>query len=180
MSIRTSRYASEYSLADFITNRIKDVEALDRDKIIEDILNQNHALQDLVYEDGMRYFVKYKKFKEIYPPMDAYPYINEYPVHPLDNSLNHLVDQMDAKYVAFLYDMDKLKNFISYVERYALSVEYLAKFIPSYFIELYPSKLIESKYTNPEELTKTIETKFKEEIPLLKRYFLMVRLHNME
>lgn len=180
MSIRTSRYASEYSLADFITNRIKVVEASDRIKIIEDILNQNHALQDLVYETGMRYFVRYKKFKEIYPPMVTYPYMNEYPVYQLDDSLRHLVDQMDAKYLAFQYDMDKLKNFISYVERYAISFEYLSKYIPIYFLEMYPGRLIETKNDNPEELSKTIETKFKEEIPLLKRYFLMVRLHNME
>lgn len=181
-SIRGSSFGN-FSLADFIVNRIRAVELENLWKIQESIVNKHHELSKRTEEDTAPYIIKYRKFRESYPydlPTQYLDNIHLLPYEELNKSLRLLVDEADAKYAAFLYDMDKLKNFISYVERYALSYEYLSKYIPTYFLESYPGRLIETKDDNPEELSKTIETKFKEEIPLLKRYFLMVRLHNME
>lgn len=181
-SIRGNSYGN-FSLADFIIDRIRDVELKNLWKNLETIVNKHHELSGKTEEDTNPYIIKYRKFKEAHPfnlPSQYLDNIHLLPHEVLNESLRPLVDETDAKYAAFLYDMDKLKNFISYVERYALSYEYLSKYIPTYFLESYPGRLIETKDDNPEELSKTIETKFKEEIPLLKRYFLMVRLHNME
>lgn len=181
-SIRETAFGN-YSLADYITNQIREVELENLWKVLESIVNKHHELSGKTQEDTNPYIIKYRKFKEAHPfnlPSQYLDNIHLLPHEELHKSLRPLVDETDAKYAAFLYDMDKLKNFISYVERYALSYEYLSKYIPTYFLEMYPGRLIETKDDNPEELSKTIETKFKEEIPLLKMYFLMVRLHNME
>lgn len=181
-SIKGTDYGN-FSLADFIVNKIREVELENLWKILESIVNKHHELSERTEEDTSPYIIKYRKFKEAHPFDLLTKYLDNIHLLPhenLDKSLRPLVDETDDKYAAFLYDMDKLKNFISYVERYALSFEYLSKYIPLYFLEMYPGRFIETKDDNPEELSKTIETKFKEEIPLLKRYFLMVRLHNME
>ena len=181
-SIKLSDYGN-FSLADYIINHIREVELGNLWKSLETIVEKHHELTDRTEEDTAPYLIRYRKFREAHPfnlPTQYLDNIHLLPHEELHKSLRPLVDETDAKYAAFLYDMDKLKNFISYVERYALSYEYLSKYIPTYFLEMYPGKLIETKDDNPEELSKTIETKFKEEIPLLKRYFLMVRLHNME
>ena len=82
-------------------------------------------------------------------------------------------------HTTFLYDMDKIRNFLSYMVRYASQKDFMDKYIPSNLTESYNFREIHFNKLPIEYVDKTIEAKFSEEIKLIKRYYLTYRIYTM-
>ena len=94
-----------FSLADYIVNKIREVELENLWKRLETIVNKHHELSERTEEDTTPYIIKYRKFKEAHPfdlPTQYLDNIHLLPHENLNKSLRPLVDETDAKYVAFL------------------------------------------------------------------------------
>lgn len=168
-----------FSLADFIISLIEAVHEHHETKRRHQIILEHHKLSGKSPEDTSPYIIKYRRFSAIYP-LDFHSFIEPFMAEPLHESLIPTLKEMDELHAKFAYDMDKLKNFISYVVRYSMSADLVQKYIPQYFLDSFPGYYLYPGGENPPELYSTIESKFSEEIPLLKKYFLMVKLHEME
>lgn len=172
-------YNNYFSFADYIVSLIVEVHNHQELKRKHQIILEHHKLSGKSPEDTNAYIIKYRRFSAIYPP-DFRSFIEPFMAEPLHESLIPEVKEMDELHAEFAYDMDKLKNFISYVIRYAMSADLIHKYIPKYFLDRCTTSYPYPGGENPPELYSTIESKFSEEIPLLKKYFLMVKLHEME
>lgn len=82
-------------------------------------------------------------------------------------------------HTTFLYDMDKIRNFLSYMVRYPSQKDFMDKFIPSNLTESYNFRENNFSKIPREHDAKIIEEKFSEEIKLIKRYYLSYRIHTM-
>ena len=75
--------------------------------------------------------------------------------------------------------MDKIRNFLSYMVRYASQKDFMDKYIPSNLTEGYNFRETRFNKLPIEYVGKTIEAKFSEEIKLIKRYYLSYRIYTM-
>lgn len=79
---------------------------------------------------------------------------------------------------SFEYDMHKIRNFLSVLLRQANTLESIEPYIPSTFMEFI--KPVHIYRHNPGFTSEDIETTFKEELTLIKRYYLLSKIHTME
>lgn len=102
--------------------------------------------------------------------------INNEPLHKdLRETAEEILDERDL----FNYDMDRLKHYLSYIERYSSSMEEFYSYVPPALMDS-----IEIPFTEPSRIKskkmQNIHNLYTEEPKILKRYFLLYQLNKMK
>lgn len=107
--------------------------------------------------------------------------INGWPiaVDTLHKDVRDIAEEILDERDIFNYDMDRLKHYISYIERYSSSMEEFNTYVPPALMEN-----IEMHFTEPSKIKtkkmQNIHNLYTEEPKILKRYFLLYQLNKMK
>lgn len=120
--------------------------------------------------------VRYKDLSfTIGSTIDGWPINNE----PLHKDLRETAEEILDERNLFNYDMDRLKHYLSYIERYSSSMEEYYTYVPPALMEN-----IEMHFTEPSKIKtkkmQNIHNLYTEEPKILKRYFLLYQLNKMK
>lgn len=119
------------------------------------------------------------RYKDIYFTIGSsnsgYPLTN----NTLHKDVRDLAEQILDERNLFNYDMDRLKHYLSYIERYTSSMDEFNNYVPPALMEN-----IELQFTEPSRIKtkkmQDIHNLYKEEPKILKRYFLLYQLNKMK
>lgn len=120
--------------------------------------------------------VRYKDLSfTIGSAISGYPINNEALHKDARDFAEEILDERDL----FNYDMDRLKHYLSYIERYSSSMDEFYTYVPPALMEN-----IEMQFTEPSRIKtkkmQNIHNLYTEEPKILKRYFLLYQLNKMK
>lgn len=176
MSFYNSRFNNSFSFPDYVIDLIENAYYRRERKQI-DIIMEKHRIEQGIDKD-QDFRVIYKKFREAKFKGRTVRHMNT--AEPSDTIKEEIQKLLDA-HAIFRYDIDKIKNFLSYVVRYVPTKEELNTYVPNWLSEKYVFR--QYTYTNPASTSMVhsqIKDKFSEEIKLINRYFLLIKLDQME
>ena len=159
------------SFPNHVIDKIETAFYTDYERMQQDLVIQHRKLYGLAESEGI--VIRYKSLIRS-SSIDSVQRAKIQKVHPdLEGEAEKIIQSLDN----FTYDMDKLRNFLSYLVRFSLTDETINEYIPSYFTEGFSFR--ELRYTKilPPD---NIKSKFEEEINILHRYYLLVRFKEME
>lgn len=138
-------------------------------------LSDRHIELTKPVSNGLR-VVRYKDlYFTIGSSIDGLPINNEALHKDARDFAEEILDERDL----FNYDMDRLRHYLSYIERYSSTMEEFNTYVPPALMESIvmhftePSKIKTKKMQN-------IHNLYTEEPKILKRYFLLYQLNKMK
>lgn len=161
------------SLVDHIVNKIEDVYYKNDYRARSKIMEQHRTSAGISSDSS--YVLNYLNFRQLIQIEDKEPII----IKPSQDVKDAII-AWAKKDKEFQYNLDKVRNYLSYLSRYAGAEEVYDKYIPKELSDGYNTTRLILSSTAFKNVEEEIDRKFKEEKVLLKKFYLMVKLDEMQ
>jgi hypothetical protein len=125
--------------------------------------------------EDQSYLLHHRSFREARLIQDKRPII----ISPTDEVKDAIMAWV-KKDKEFRYNLDKVRNYLSYLARYSGAEEIFDHYVPPELLEGFNVTRILLSGTQINKAKETIDKKFAEEQKLLKKFYMLVKLDSME